>query len=72
MNTRTNRIVDAVPIGPSRATAPGGLGISADGRYVVVKEFNSGDWIVVDTTTDQVAKRTPGQAQTETVFFTTN
>ncbi len=72
MDTKTNLIADAVPLGSSSTTEPAGLSISSDGRYVVVKEFNSGDWIVVDTTTDTVVRRVPGGPQRYTIFFTTN
>ena len=69
MDTKTNLIVDAVPLGPSSRTVPGGLGISADGTTVFVKEFNSGDFIPIDTTTDKVGTHIPGDPQSESVFF---
>jgi DNA-binding beta-propeller fold protein YncE len=72
MDTKTNQIVDAVPLGPASTTHAGGLGISPDGTWVVVKEFSSGDWILIDTTTDKVVNRLPGESQTDTVFFKVN
>jgi DNA-binding beta-propeller fold protein YncE len=69
MDTKTNLIVDAVPLGQSSTSRATGLGISPDGTWVAIKEFNSGNWIIVDTTLDKVVTRVPGQAQTSTIFF---
>jgi len=69
MDTKTNLLIDKAVLGPRPATEPTGLGISADGRRVLVKEFNSGDIIPVDTQTNTVRPHIAGKSQADGMFF---
>jgi DNA-binding beta-propeller fold protein YncE len=69
MDTKTNLLIDRVVLGPRPATEPTGLGISANGGVVFVKEFNSGDIIAVDTKTGAVRTRSAGKALADGMFL---
>jgi DNA-binding beta-propeller fold protein YncE len=69
MDTKTNLLIDAVTLGSGQTTEPTGIGISMDGGSVLVKEFNSGDIIPIDTVTDTVGTHTAGQPQADAIFL---
>lgn len=69
MDTKTNLLIDTVTLGPGQTTLPTGIGISMDGGTVMVKEFNSGDIIPIDTVTDTVGTHVAGQAQADAIYF---